>query len=58
VQFVSIGNPIGHALHFGDWGLTMGQILSLPMLLIGVILVVLAVNRTTMVVVKEKQPAP
>lgn len=58
VQFVSIGNPIGHALHFGDWGLTMGQILSLPMLLLGVLLVVLAVNRTTTVVVKEKQPAP
>jgi phosphatidylglycerol:prolipoprotein diacylglycerol transferase len=58
VQFISIGNPIGHALHFGDWGLTMGQILSLPMVLIGVMLVVLAANRTATVAAKEKQPAP
>jgi len=57
-QFVSSGNPIGHALHFGDWGLTMGQILSLPMILIGVILVVLAVNRAATVAVNGKQPAP
>ncbi|WP_439117788.1 prolipoprotein diacylglyceryl transferase [Nereida ignava] len=58
VQFVTIGNPIGHALHFGDWGLTMGQILSLPMVLVGVILVVLAVNRTATVAAKENQPTP
>lgn len=58
VQFISIGNPIGHALHFGEWGLTMGQILSLPMILIGVMLVVLAVNRTATVAISEKQPAP
>ena len=58
VQFVSIGNPIGHALHFGDWGLTMGQILSLPMVLIGVMLVVLAINRTSSIAAKENQPAP
>ena len=35
MQFVSVGNPVGHALHFGDWGLTMGQALSFPMVLIG-----------------------
>jgi phosphatidylglycerol:prolipoprotein diacylglycerol transferase len=35
MQFVSEGNPVGHALHFGDWGLTMGQALSFPMVLIG-----------------------
>lgn len=57
-QFVSIGNPIGHALHFGDWGLTMGQILSLPMVLIGVMLVVLAINRTSSIAAKENQPTP
>lgn len=57
-QFISIGNPIGHALHFGDWGLTMGQILSLPMVLIGVMLVVWAVNHTATAATKEKQPAP
>jgi len=38
-QFVTIDNPIGHALHFGSWGLTMGQLLSLPMMLIGVALI-------------------
>ncbi len=30
MQFVTEENPIGHALHFGTGGLTMGQILSLP----------------------------
>lgn len=35
-QFVSPGNPIGWALQFGDFGLTMGQLLSLPMIAVGV----------------------
>jgi len=34
-QFVGPGNPLGLALHVGGYGLTMGQILSLPMLLAG-----------------------
>lgn len=34
-QFVGPGNPLGLALQFGDWGLTMGQILSLPMIAVG-----------------------
>jgi phosphatidylglycerol:prolipoprotein diacylglycerol transferase len=34
-QFVSPGNPIGWALQLGDFGLTMGQILSLPMIAAG-----------------------
>jgi phosphatidylglycerol:prolipoprotein diacylglycerol transferase len=34
-QFAGPGNPLGLALHFGGWGLTMGQILSLPMILAG-----------------------
>lgn len=35
-QFFSPGNPAGHAIRFGaEWGLTMGQVLSLPMILIG-----------------------
>ncbi len=41
-QFVSIGNPIGWAIQFGDFGLTMGQILSLPMLAVGVFFLVRA----------------
>ncbi len=38
-QFVSDGNPLGLALQVGGYGLTMGQLLSLPMILIGVWLV-------------------
>jgi phosphatidylglycerol:prolipoprotein diacylglycerol transferase len=34
-QFVSEGNPVGLALHWGGWGLTMGQLLSLPMIAVG-----------------------
>lgn len=34
-QFVSEGNPLGLALHLGGYGLTMGQLLSLPMLAVG-----------------------
>ncbi|MCB6179225.1 prolipoprotein diacylglyceryl transferase [Rhodobacter sp. Har01] len=34
-QFVSPGNPLGLAWHVGGWGLTMGQLLSLPMILVG-----------------------
>ncbi len=35
-QFVTPGNPLGLALHLGGYGLTMGQILSLPMIAAGV----------------------
>ncbi len=38
-QFISDGNPLGLALHVGGYGLTMGQILSLPMILFGLWLV-------------------
>lgn len=34
-QFVSEGNPIGWAVQFGTYGLTMGQVLSLPMIAVG-----------------------
>ena len=34
-QFVSEGNPLGLALHLDGWGLTMGQLLSLPMIALG-----------------------
>ncbi|OYU18650.1 MAG: prolipoprotein diacylglyceryl transferase [Rhodobacteraceae bacterium PARR1] len=35
-QFVTEGNPLGLALHVSGYGLTMGQILSLPMIVVGV----------------------
>ena len=44
-QFVAPGNPLGWALDFGNWGLTMGQILSLPMILVGGLLIARAVAR-------------
>jgi phosphatidylglycerol---prolipoprotein diacylglyceryl transferase len=34
-QFISEGNPVGLALQWGGWGLTMGQLLSLPMIAAG-----------------------
>ena len=34
-QFVSEGNPVGLAVHLGGYGLTMGQLLSLPMIAVG-----------------------
>ena len=40
--FVTPGNPVGLALHWGGVGLTMGQLLSLPMIAAGVWFVVRA----------------
>jgi phosphatidylglycerol:prolipoprotein diacylglycerol transferase len=41
-QFASSINPLGHVIRFGNdidsWGLTMGQCLSLPMILIGLLI--------------------
>ena len=37
-QFISEGNPLGLAWHIGGYGLTMGQILSVPMIAIGLYL--------------------
>lgn len=34
-QFITYDNPFGHVLRFGELGLTMGQVLSLPMILVG-----------------------
>ncbi|WP_210527022.1 prolipoprotein diacylglyceryl transferase [Rubellimicrobium arenae] len=41
-QFVSPGNPLGLALHWNGWGLTMGQTLTLPMILIGALMILWA----------------
>ncbi|MEL6450631.1 MAG: prolipoprotein diacylglyceryl transferase [Pseudomonadota bacterium] len=45
-QFISDGNPLGLAWHVGGYGLTMGQILSLPMILLGAWLI-LRLRRST-----------
>lgn len=41
-QFVAEGNPLGLALHFGQYGLTMGQLLCIPMILFGVFFILRA----------------
>ncbi|MEO0939093.1 MAG: prolipoprotein diacylglyceryl transferase [Pseudomonadota bacterium] len=41
-QFVTADNPIGFAVHISGYGLTMGQILSLPMILLGLFLILRA----------------
>ncbi len=38
-QFISEGNPLGLAWHLGGYGFTMGQILSVPMILLGLLLI-------------------
>ena len=38
-QFMTLGNPLGHAVQLGaGYGLTMGQLLSLPMIAFGLII--------------------
>ena len=44
-QFVSPGNPLGLAWEVGGYGLTMGQILCLPMIAAGVFLIMRAMRR-------------
>lgn len=43
-QFQGPDNPLGWRLDFGEWGLTMGQLLSTPMILVG-LLVIIAIYR-------------
>ena len=44
-QFITPDNPMGHILRLGEAGLTMGQILSLPMLVLGLAILVWARTR-------------
>ena len=44
-QFVTPGNPWGHVVRLGDLGLTQGQLLSLPMVIVGLSLVLYARRR-------------
>lgn len=45
-QFISFDNPWGHVIRLGDWGLTMGQVLTLPMIAIGLITLIWAGHKT------------
>ena len=38
-QFITPGNPLGLAWHIDGWGLTMGQLLSAPMIVLGLWLI-------------------
>jgi len=39
-QFFSSTNPFGFAIKFGDLGMTMGQVLSFPMIMFGLMLII------------------
>ena len=45
-QFTSPTNPIGWAYEFGSWGITQGQALSIPMILVGLALVIVTHQKT------------
>ena len=44
-QFISDENPLGHVVRIGEWGLTKGQSLSLPMIAIGIAIILYARKR-------------
>lgn len=44
-QFITADNPLGHVVTLGDFGITMGQTLSAPMVLIGILIVIIARKR-------------
>lgn len=44
-QFVTVGNELGLRLHIDGYGLTMGQLLSVPMILIGTTVILIARRR-------------
>ena len=45
LHFQSADNPLGYWLYIENFGITMGQILSLPMIFIGLALVIRAIHR-------------
>ena len=38
-QFISPDNPLGHIIRFDEAGITMGQLLSLPMVALGLLII-------------------
>lgn len=45
-QFITLTNPMGYVMQFGEFGLTKGQQLSLPMIAIGLTFIILARRRS------------
>lgn len=44
-QFVTAENPLGHVIRMGEFGVSQGQLLSLPMIAVGALLFVMAKKR-------------
>lgn len=44
-QFITPDNPLGYVLRFGEMGVSMGQLLSLPMVVIGIAVILWARRR-------------
>jgi len=44
-QFISLENPMGYIIHLDNFGLTMGQTLSIPMIFIGFTIIYIARSR-------------
>ena len=44
-KYIGPGNPFGHVLRFGEFGLTMGQVLSLALIAAGLVLIIVALGR-------------
>jgi len=44
-QYITPDNPLGRVVFIGDFGLSMGQLLSTPMILVGLAFIVLARRR-------------
>ncbi len=47
MQFITADNPLGHALRLGEMGLSMGQLLSLPMIAAGLWFIASARRKAT-----------
>lgn len=45
-QFITEDNPLGRVFFLGEFGLSMGQLLSLPMVLVGALILVMAFRRS------------
>ena len=44
-QFIAPDNPMGYVIRLGEAGLYMGQLLSLPMVILGLAIMVVARSR-------------
>jgi phosphatidylglycerol:prolipoprotein diacylglycerol transferase len=45
-QFITPDNPWGHVIRLGEAGLTMGQVLTLPMILAGLVILIWSARRS------------